>query len=195
VFPLNTGPEKPVFAPKVPPLNTGPENPVLAPKVLPLKPEVALNEAPENVGPENPLCALNSCPENPEVALNEVPVNVGPENPDVSEIVCGRSCDIRARNEGALVPDVGPIKARFCATVAVPVPPDAVLNGVPRVNTSMEAPSTTVKAKLGLAPVCIATFPYPSTTMASCVWSQNSATLYTMFGNSFWLTYRAVEVP
>jgi hypothetical protein len=35
---------------------------------------------------------------------------------------------------------------KFADAVDTPVPPDEVVRGVPRVKTSMEAPSTTVKA-------------------------------------------------
>ena len=73
------------------------------------------------------------------------------------------------RNVGAPDPDTGPEKTVFCAAVAVPVPPDATAKGVPRVNLSMDAPSTTVKAYPGLEAVCTATFPYPSMTIANCV--------------------------
>ena len=78
---------------------------------------------------------------------------------------------------GAPDPETGPVKTAFCDTVAVPVPPDATAKGVPRVSLSIDAPSETVRAYPGLDVVWIATFPYPSMTMANCVWSQNSATL------------------
>jgi hypothetical protein len=64
----------------------------------------------------------------------------------------------------------GPAKTWFGgAPVAVPVPPDEILRGVPRVKTSMETPSTTDKAYPGLEAWWIATFPFGSIIIATTV--------------------------
>ena len=90
-----------------------------------------------------------------------------------TEIMEGKSAFTRARNKGGPAePMDGPAKTWFGgAPVAVPVPPDEILRGVPRVKTSMETPSTTDKAYPGLEVWWIATFPCGSITMASWVWS------------------------
>ena len=67
----------------------------------------------------------------------------------------GRSALTRDRNKGADGPPAdGPANTWFVgAPDAVPVPPEEIARGVPRVRVSMEAPSTTVKAYPGLPPV------------------------------------------
>jgi hypothetical protein len=60
----------------------------------------------------------------------------------------GRSALTRDRNKGADGPPVdGPANTWFVgAPDAVPVPPEEIGSGVPRVRVSMEAPCATVKA-------------------------------------------------
>ena len=65
-----------------------------------------------------------------------------------TEIIEGRSAFTRARNKGGPAePMDGPAKTWFGeAPEAVPVPPEEMASGDPRVSLSIETPSTTVSA-------------------------------------------------
>ena len=78
-----------------------------------------------------------------------VPYKV-PELIDETIIEDGKSEFTSARNVGAPDPNSGPAKIVFWPALAVPRPPEEIPRGVPRVRTSIKAPSETVRAVPGL---------------------------------------------